>query len=98
MAAVAFDLRHPELVAHELEEANRSLARESEVRGSILELVEDLADQMSDTEASQLESVDPYLWIELQQAAMKALGAVREDDPQEQRRRVRLALEQLRFL
>jgi uncharacterized protein (DUF2384 family) len=98
MTLVAFDLRNPELVAHELEEANRRLARESEVPPSIRSLLEVLAEQISDTSAEELEAIDPYLWIELQNAAIKALRAVQEEDPRYERRRVRVALEQLRFL
>lgn len=98
MPTVAFDLRHPELVAHELAEANRRLAREEEVPPSILGLVRELSEQIADTETSELEAVDPYLWIELQRAALKALGAIQEGDPREERRAVRVGLEQLRFL
>lgn len=98
MTTVAFDLRNPELVSHELAEANRRLAREEEVPSSILELVRDLSEQIADTEASDLEAVDPYLWIELQRAALKALGAIGEGDPRVERREVRVGLEALRFL
>ncbi len=44
MSAIAFDLGHPDIVARELAEANRRLAREPEVGPSIKELVRDLAD------------------------------------------------------
>jgi uncharacterized protein (DUF2384 family) len=98
MPTVAFDLRHPELVAHELAEANRRLAREEEVPTSILELVRELSEQISDTNTSDLEAVDPYLWIELQRAALKTLGAIQDGDPRAERRSVRIGLEQLRFL
>jgi uncharacterized protein (DUF2384 family) len=98
MSTVAFDLRHPELIAHELAEANRRLAREDEVPPSILGLVRELSEELADTDASELEAVDPYLWIELQRAALKTLGAIQEGDPREERRAVRVGLEQLRFL
>lgn len=98
MPSVAFDLRHPELVAHELAEANRRLAREEEVPVSILELVRELSEQIADTEASELEAIDPYLWIELQRSALKTLGAIQDGDPRGERRAVRIGLEQLRFL
>lgn len=98
MPTVAFDLRHPELIAHELAEANRRLAREEEVPASILGLVRELSEQIAETDASELEAVDPYLWIELQRAALKALGAIQEGDPRAERRAVRIGLEQLRFL
>src|SRR3954451_12279480 len=95
MPLVAFDLAHPELVAHELEEANRRLAREREVPESILGLIKDLSEQLADTDGDELQAVDPYLWIEVQQAAIRALRAVDEDDPELQRSKVRLSLEQL---
>lgn len=98
MATVAFDLRHPELVAHELDQANRRLARQEEVPESIVELVRDLSDQISETNASELEAIDPYLWISLQSAAMRSLSAAQEPDPLLQRRQIRIALEQMRFL
>jgi uncharacterized protein (DUF2384 family) len=98
MTTVAFDLRHPELIAHELAEANRRLAREDEVPPSILELVRELSEQIADTGTSELEAIDPFLWIELQSAALKALGAIQEGDPREERRAIRIGLEQLRFL
>ena len=98
MTTIAFDLRDPAIVADEIDRANRRLAREPEVPRSILELVRDLAGQIGETDASELEAVDPYLWIELQRAAIRALGAAQEDAPDVQRRRVRIALEQIRFL
>jgi uncharacterized protein (DUF2384 family) len=98
MPAIAFDLRNPELVAHELAEANRRLAREDAVSASILELIRDVCEQIADIEARELEAIDPYLWIELQQAALKTLGALGEGDPRAERRQVRIGLEQLRFL
>jgi uncharacterized protein (DUF2384 family) len=98
MPLVAFDLRHPELVAHELEEANRRLAREEEVPASITGLIGELAEQIADADARDLQAIDPYLWIELQQAALRALAALREDDVRAQRRQIRISLEQLRFL
>jgi uncharacterized protein (DUF2384 family) len=98
MPLVAFDLRHPELVAHELEEANRRLAREEEVPVSITGLIGELSEQIADADAADLQAIDPYLWIELQQAALRGLAALREEDAAAQRRQVRIALEQLRFL
>jgi hypothetical protein len=41
--------------------------------------------------------VNPWVWIRVQGAALRAQAALREDDPQ-RRRQLRLALEQLRFL
>lgn len=98
MSTIAFDLDHPELLAHEVEEANRRLSRESEVPASILALVRDLGEQIADTESSQLGAVDPYLWIELQAGALKTLTAIQDGDPRDERREVRVGLERIRFL
>jgi uncharacterized protein (DUF2384 family) len=43
-------------------------------------------------------SIDPYLWIQIQAAALRARNAVGADDGAKQRRAVRVALEQVRFL
>jgi uncharacterized protein (DUF2384 family) len=95
--AIAFDLSQPELVARELGEANARLARLEEAPPDVLGLVEDLARQVAETQAPELEAVDPYLWIDLQRAALVGLGAVHEQDPAARRRALRLALEHLRF-
>lgn len=95
---VAFDIRNPEAVVRELEEANRRLARESEVPPSILGLIEDLSVSISDTDARSLESVDPFLWINIQSAALRAQHGAHLEDQREQRRAVRISLEELRFL
>jgi hypothetical protein len=98
MSAIAFDIRNPELVVRELDEANRRLARESEVPGSIVSLIEDLCLAIGDADGVSLESVDPYLWIHIQSAALRAQHAAHLDDAREQRRAVRIALEEIRFL
>jgi hypothetical protein len=98
MAANTFDLQHPEAVAHELGEANRRLAQEPEAPHSVVELAADVADAISMADADELAAVDPYLWIDIQRAALRAQAATREDDDRERRRQLRLALERLRFL
>jgi|SRR5579884_568586 len=95
---VAFDIRNPEAVTRELWEANRRLARESEVPPSIRGLVEDLTLSIGDADATSLESVDPFLWINIQAAALRAQHAAHLEDEREQRRATRLSLEELRFL
>lgn len=97
MSATAFDLRDPSLLAHELGEANRRLARETETPASVVGLVEEVADAIGAGDDSALAVVNPWLWIRVQGAALRAQAALREDDPQ-RRRRLRLALEQIRFL
>ena len=98
MTAITFDLSNPEAVAHELGEANRRLAREPEVPMSVTSLAEDVATAISDTEVAELADVDPYLWIDIQRAAIHAQSAVRDTDERARRRRTRIAIEQLRFL
>jgi hypothetical protein len=97
MSTLAFDLRRPDLIAHEIAEANVRLARQREVPASIRRLVEDLADALGAIELDQW-SGDPYLLLEVQRTAMRALRAEAEGDPVLERRAMRLALEHLRFL
>jgi hypothetical protein len=97
MSATLFDLEHPLVVAHELGEANRRLARERETPPSVIGLVEDVADAISGGDERDLAVVNPWLWIRVQSAALRAQACLREDDP-ERRRQLRLALEQMRFL
>jgi uncharacterized protein (DUF2384 family) len=98
MSTIAFDIRNPEAVARELDQANRRLARERDVPESIIDLIEDLALAIGDTDGASLESVDPYLWIRIQSAALRGQHAAHLDDAPEQRRAVRIALEEIRFL
>jgi transcriptional regulator with XRE-family HTH domain len=94
---MAFDLRQPALLKHELGEANRRLAREAETPPSIVGLVEDIADAIAAGDSEEVATVNPWLWIRLQSAALRAQASLREDDPQ-RRRQLRVALEQMRFL
>jgi uncharacterized protein (DUF2384 family) len=96
--AAAIDLRHPDAVAHELGEANRRLARAPQAPAAVLALVADVADAIRSSDEQELAGVNPWTWIRVQNAALLAQGALSIDDPGEQRRTLRLALEQLRFL
>jgi hypothetical protein len=97
MSSLAFDLRRPELVAVELSEANRRLARERDVPPAIVELVRSLADALADLDPDQIDQ-DPYLLLEVEKAQVRALRALDEEDPVAERRATRLALEYLRAL
>jgi hypothetical protein len=97
MSATVFDLRQPAAVEHELGEANRRLAREPETPASVVELVNDVADAIGTGEEHEVAVVNPWLWIDVQGAALRAQAALRDDDPA-RRRQLRLALEQMRFL
>lgn len=98
MSATGFDLRHPEAVARELEEANNRLAREREVPAAIIDLIDSVSLAIGDAEREAIATVDPYVWIQVQGAAIRAQHAARIEDEREQRRAVRIALEEVRFL
>jgi uncharacterized protein (DUF2384 family) len=97
MSATAFDIRQPSIVAHELGEANRRLAREAETPPSVVGLVEDVSDAIAEGDEHELALVNPWMWIRVQGSALRAQAALRDEDP-ERRRHLRLALEQMRFL
>jgi hypothetical protein len=97
MSAIAFDLRQPAAVEHELAEANRRLGRERVTPASVVGLVQDVADAIGVDHEQEIAVVNPWLWIQVQGAALRAQSALREDDPQ-RRGQLRLALEQMRFL
>jgi hypothetical protein len=97
MSAIAFDIRQPAIVARALGEANSKLAKERETPASVVGLVGDVADAIAGGDEGELAHVNPWLWIKLQSAAIRAQSALRQDDP-DRRRQLRLALEQLRFL
>jgi hypothetical protein len=97
MSATAFDIGQPSIVARELGEANRRLAREAETPRSVVGLVEDVSDAIADADEHELALVNPWMWIRVQGSALRAQAALREEDP-ERRRELRLALEQMRFL
>jgi hypothetical protein len=97
MSATVFDLRQPAAVEHELAEANRRLARERETPASVVGVVEDVTDAIAAGQEHDLAAVNPWLWIQVQGAALRAQAALRQTEPK-RRREVRLALEQLRFL
>jgi hypothetical protein len=97
MSATTVDLSTPARVAEQLGEANRRLAREGEPPAGVVGVVEEVADAIAAGDEQQLALVNPWLWIRVQGAALRAQSALRAEGP-ERRRRLRLALEQLRFL
>jgi hypothetical protein len=97
MSAIVFDLRHPAIVARELGEANSRLSKGRETPPSVVALVGDVADAIAAGDDGEAALVNPWLWIKLQSAAIRAQSALREEDP-DRRRQLRLALEQMRFL
>lgn len=97
MSATALDIRQPAIVARELGEANTRLSKERETPASVVGLVEDVADAIAAGDEGDAALINPWLWIKLQSAALRAQSALREEDPG-RRRHLRLALEQMRFL
>lgn len=98
MAVLVFDLDHPELIAQELGEAGRALSRADAPPPFVRELVAELSDQVVAMGVEPLASIDPLFWTMLQNAALSATRALQVEDEREQRRRLRVGLEQLRFL
>lgn len=96
--AIAFDIGNPEAIAHELEQANRTLAHEQDVPHSVSRLVHDVADAVIDADREAIAEVDPELWDLLRKSAERARDVSLEDESKEHRRDMRLAIERLRFL
>jgi hypothetical protein len=97
MSAIALDIRQPAIVARELGEANSRLSKERETPASVVGLVQEVADAIAGGGDVEAAVVNPWLWIKLQSAALRAQSALREKDP-DRRHQLRLALEQMRFL
>jgi hypothetical protein len=97
MPATAIDIRQPAIVARELGEANGRLSTQRETPAAVVGLVADVADAIAAGDDGEAALVNPWLWIRLQSAAIRAQSALRQEDPI-RRQQLRLALEQLRFL
>lgn len=88
-------LLDPAVAAREIAEANRRLASARETPAEVVSLVEELAGSIAAND--DLAAVNPWLWIRVQAAALRAQVALRDREP-ERRRALRLALEEMRFL
>jgi len=97
MAATAVDLQDPAAVSRALGEANGVLARARETPAGVVGLVQEVADAIAAGDDGAAARVNPWLWIRLQSAALRAQAALRDEDPR-RRQRLRVALEQMRFL
>jgi transcriptional regulator with XRE-family HTH domain len=95
MPATLLDLSRPATAAAEIADVNRRLSRAAETPADVLRFVEDIAGAIASTD--DLAAVNPWLWIRLQAAALRAQVALRDGEP-ERRRSLRLALEEIRFL
>lgn len=97
MPVTAFDIRDPETVVRDLEEAARVLRGSETVPRSVLELVADLCEDIGNADLDEASDISPAAWMAVQSAALRAFGAVHESDGREQRRKLRLLIEELRF-
>jgi hypothetical protein len=98
MAATAFDIRNPETIVHQLEGANRRLRSEPRVPAGILALLADLCEDIGNADVDATAELAPGAWMAVQSTALRALAAIRHDeDGREQRRKLRLLTEELRF-
>lgn len=97
MSVTAFDIHNPETVVHDLQEATDRLRTSVTVPESVLGLVTDLCEDIANTDLNEASDVSPAAWIAVQAAALRAFAAIHEVDEGEQRRRLRLLIEELRF-
>ena len=98
MPTVGFDIQNPEQVAHELEQASRRLRREATVPPSIIGLLQELCEDIGQVAPGELHEIAPTDWMEIQSAALRTLAAIRhDDDERQQRRQIRMLLEELHF-
>ena len=92
-----FDLTRAPEFEELLGKANGRLALEETVPEDVRTDILQVADVISNTETGELSELDPYLLSALQSGASRALFALfRIEDPKEQRRRLRLTIEQMR--
>lgn len=98
MPAVAFDIHDSEQVIRQLQLASRQLRRQPTVPAGIIGLLQELCEGIGQVAAGELQEMAPTEWMEVQSAALRTLSAIRHDeDEREQRRKIRLLLEELRF-
>ena len=97
MAVTTFDIHEPGTVVRDLEEAARLLRRSETVPDSVIGLVTDLSEGIGNADLDTASDIASAAWMAVQSAALRALAAVREPDEREQRRKLRLLVEELRF-
>jgi hypothetical protein len=97
MTVTTFDIHDSGTVVRDLEEAARHLRRSETVPDSVLGLVTDLCKDIGEADLDAVSDVSPAAWMAIQSAALRALGATGESDDREQRRKLRLLVEELRF-
>lgn len=97
MTVTTFDIHEPGTVVRELEEAARRLRGSATVPDSVLALVNHLCEDIGNADLDAAPEISPVAWMAVQSAALRALRAVHESDPREQRRQLRLLIEELRF-
>jgi DNA-binding transcriptional regulator YiaG len=99
MPAVAIDFRNLVPLEEQLAHASSVLATEDEVPRWIEDLIREVATELHglDQEAWR-ETIDPYLFIELERIALGALLALNTDDEEERAQEIEVSLEAMRDL
>ncbi|HEU4656132.1 MAG TPA: hypothetical protein VFR97_01340 [Capillimicrobium sp.] len=97
MTVTLLDIRDATAAAEALAEANRRLAERERTPEDLLAFVAGVADAIAADADHELASVNPWVWIAIQSAALRAQAALPKPDP-ERRRDLRVAIEQMRFL
>jgi hypothetical protein len=99
MPAVAINFRNLAPLEEELAQASSALATEDATPRWILEFVRDVAEELHglDQDAWR-DTIDPYLFIELERIAIGALLALDEDDEEAKAREIEISIEAMRDL
>lgn len=80
----------------DLADANERLAREDSVSGDVRKVIHDLVQELLEMTDSEVAQMDPYLLLALQRGALHAEAALNAEPGRDQRRQLRIALEQVR--
>lgn len=97
MTVTALDIRDPAAAAASLAEANAALAEHAATPEAVVRFVGELAEAIAADGEHDLAAVNPWVWIAIQSAALRAQAALGKDEPA-RRRELRVAIEQMRFL
>ena len=97
MTVTALDIRRPATIVAALADANARLAESAGTPPELQATVAELAGAIAADADHELAAVNPWVWIAIQSAALRAQAALPKADPQ-RRRELRVAIEQMRFL
>lgn len=96
LAPVLLDKKQSALKVQELADANESLAKQDAVTPEVREVIDDLVRELLAMSESEVAQMDPYLLFALQRGALRAEQALSTERGLQQRRELRIALEQVR--